>query len=64
MEGCEGFVYKCVCARVCARFISLTVVFLFEEGPQLVGSLLGRVLVVGEPGLLVFRDQLKYRLER
>lgn len=49
---------------VCVCFISLTVVFLFEEGPQLVGSLLGRVLVVAELGLLVFRDQLKYRLER
>lgn len=51
----------CVCVRV--RFISLTIVFLFEEGPQLVGSLLRRVLVLGELALLFLRDQLKYRLE-
>lgn len=48
---------------MCARFISLTIVFLFEEGPQLVGSLLRRVLVLGELALFFLRDQLKYRLE-
>lgn len=58
-----GFEGCCVHAFACVRCTSLTVVFLFEEGPQLVGSLLGRVLVLGELALLVLRDQLKYRLE-
>lgn len=44
--------------------VRLTVVFLFKEGPQLVGSLLGRVLVLRELALLLLRDQLKYRLGR
>lgn len=44
--------------------VCLTVVFLFKEGPQLVGSLLGRVLVLWELALLLLRDQLKYRLGR
>ena len=53
----------CTPLLVCG-FIFLTVVFLFKEGPQLVGSLLGRVLVLGELALLLLRDQLEYRLER
>lgn len=44
--------------------VCLTVVFLFKEGPQLVGPLLGRVLVLRELALLLLRDQLKYRLGR
>lgn len=44
--------------------ICLTVVFLFKEGPQLVGSLLGRVLIFWELALLLLRDQLKYGLGR
>lgn len=51
------------CISVCVC-VCLTVVFLFKEGPQLVGSLLGRVLVLRELALLLLRDQLKYRLGR
>lgn len=49
---------------VCVCAICLTVVFLLKEGPQLVGSLLGRVLIFWELALLLLRDQLKYGLGR
>lgn len=50
------FISRCI---VC---FGLTVVFLLEESPELVGPLLGCVLILGQLALLLFWDQLKYGL--